>query len=200
MEGMRPAARVLLTSVIPAFSDAGAGKDLGGRLDKLIEELRPYDEPLAGALQALMSAQAGGVKRAPPAKDGALAAPEEKSREKSLESVSGLFAPPAGAAGVAAGAPLIDMPELAEAPALSALDLSSHSPPPVVDASALIAAMLVNLAPAKNEYESALPRLAHVAAAAQAELALIEEAKTSARARRLLAQLETIKTCEQGLY
>jgi hypothetical protein len=193
MEGMRPAARVLLMSVIPAFSDSGASKDLGERLDRIVEDLRPYDEPLAGALQALMAAQAGGVKRAPP---------EEKRQEKSVDSLPGLIK----ALSLGEDALPVALPSMAialSAPLLSASRaeaLKFPSRPAAVDASALIAAMLDNLAPEKDEFEAALPRLAHLAAAAQAELSLIEEAKTSPAARRLLVQLETIKVCEQGLY
>lgn len=209
LEGMRPAARVLLTSVIPAFADKGASRDLGERLHRIVEELRPYDEPLAEALRALMAAQAGGVARFK-------AAEEKVEREpKSVDHLNGIDLHP-----VARPAPpeedmLIDIPgyipmissatvralEPSELRAvLLASDLSAHSPPPAVDASALIAAMLDNLSPSKYEFGSALPRLAHAAAAAQAELALIEEAKTSPEARRLFAQLERIKTCERGLY
>ena len=209
LEGMRPAARVLLTTVIPAFSDAGADKDLGARLDKLVAALRPYDKPLAGALEALMAAQAGGVRRfltddeilgKPAVSHGLSPAPSKRAKKKSVESIPGLFAAPTGVAGIAGMASLPELPDLV-IPKLSALSLSSHPAPPVVDASALIAAMLANLAPVKNDYMPAsLPRLAHAAAAAQAELVLIEEAKTSPEARRLLVQLETIMTCEQGLY
>ena len=103
--------------------------------------------------------------------------------------------PPMGVTSAGAGAPA--PPLLIEA--LSA-SFNSPVPPPPIDASALIAAMLSNLSPAKNDLGAALGRLAHLTAAAQAELALIEEAKTSPAARRLLAQLETIKACERGLY
>jgi TusA-related sulfurtransferase len=193
-------------------------------LDKIAADLRPYDEPLAGALQALMSAQPGGVlhvfsdeelaekpvfrasarKKNPELTDALQPAgrtvPKKKSREKSVDSIPGLIAPPAGVAGM-----VLTVPPYLLKPVegLSALEfgLSSHPAPSVVDAPALIAAMLANLAPVKNDYmPAALPRLAHAAAAAQAELALIEEAKTSPEARRLLVQLETIMTCEQGLY
>lgn len=217
MEGMRPAARVLLSAVIPAFSDSGAYGDLGGRLDRLVEDLRPYDGPLAGALQALESAQNGGVQRAPPRKE-APEKPEDSMAGLSaaFEAVSTSFtspappppmgmlsagtgatapSPPMGVTSAGAGAPA--PPLLIEA--LSA-SFNSHVPPPPIDASALIAAMLSNLSPAKNDLGAALGRLAHLTAAAQAELALIEEAKTSPAARRLLAQLETIKACERGLY
>ncbi|HXT01543.1 MAG TPA: thioredoxin family protein [Elusimicrobiota bacterium] len=171
LEGMRPAARVLLTSVIPAFSDAGAVDDLGGRLDKIAEDIRPYDEPLASALQRLMAEQRGGVERTAVLPDA----------QKSTDTLDGLSA---------------RLKSISDT-----LELSAHAPPPPVDANALVAAMLDGLSPSKNEAaDASLARLAHLAAAAQAELALHEEAKTSPEARRLLAQLETIKTCEGGLY
>jgi hypothetical protein len=205
MQGMRPAARVLLTTVIPAFSDAGASDDLAGRLDRIVADLRPYDEPLAGALQAMMSAQAGGVQRGlppDPAGVGKDAEAPGRKQEKPLESIAGFFAPPASRPGLDAPAALSVLPALLKAPSLStaAWEWSSRAPTPAVEASALVAAMFGNLAPPKNEYDPPLSRLAHLAAAAQAELALIEEAKTSPEARRLFAQLEAIKTCEQGLY
>jgi hypothetical protein len=206
LEGMRPAARVLLTTVIPVFSDAGANKDLGGRLDRIAEDLRPYDEPLAAALQAMMAAQPGGVRRAPPNEDSPKGSVDsipplsgEKPAHHKISPSSGSLAGLDDLPFVLPIAPLAFKPlELAGA---LAVELKSHPSPPPVDSTALIAAMLNTLAPAKDDfYGSALPRLAHLAAAAQAELALIEEAKTSPQARRLLAQLETIKTCERGLY
>ncbi|HEX4049145.1 MAG TPA: thioredoxin family protein [Elusimicrobiota bacterium] len=220
LDGMRPAARVLLAAVIPAFGGQAAAKDLGGTLDALAADLRPYDEPLAGALETLTAEQAGGVLRAPP---------PAKSVD-SLAGVSGNTPPkedppgwtrhvlkPAPASGVKQAAPDADvlsdaieaMPPIEALPAELAaplpaadalLDFDPHAPPPPVEASALIDAMLDTLSPSRYEMGASLPRLAHVAAAAQAELALIRAAKASKEARRLLAQLKTIKTCERGLY
>lgn len=171
LDGMRASARVLLGAVIPAFSDGGAFRDLGGRLDRIREEVRPLDAPLAEAIGALMAEQAGGVERAANLPDAQVSTDTMGGVMSSLKSI------------------------------LESAELSKHGPPAALSADELIGAMLDGLSPSRDETADVkLLRLAHLAAAAQAELALHEEAKTSPEARRLMAQLETIKTCEQGLY
>ena len=187
ISGLRTEARVMLKVAMPAFERPMTDDELQKELQGLARSISPHDPPLARAIGALI-APARGARPAyesklktPALADAAVAVSESKAEEKASETYSGL------AQFLVANTPL---GSTAKEPAVS-----------YFDADHLTSLMLANLNTSEIEaHEVALARLAHLVAVAKAELALRDEAKTSKKAQRLLAELEALKTCERALY
>jgi hypothetical protein len=182
--GLKREARALMAAVLPAFGEPLAGAALEARLKETAARLRPDDAPLADALAAMAS----------------IARVDARKRRADLRSTAPAAAPLPD---------LVDDDELRRALAASNGEKSAAKPaapkepdPGAFTADDLVKAMWRNVGPGDyDSYEDiSLFRLAHLAAAAQAELALRREAASSPKARKLVSQLESLQNCERGLY
>ncbi|MBI3552455.1 MAG: thioredoxin family protein [Elusimicrobia bacterium] len=185
IRGLKPEARVLLKTVVPAFASDLAGQGLVDLILARAQVLRADDPVLAEALES----QAAAVLR------------ERREFQARISSKSSFLVPPPG---------LDKVPDWKDALLEAATGKAVVKAPPAnprreddvyFTSSYLIQAMLFNIAPAEYDADSVpMARLAHLAAATEAELALRAEAKTSAKAKLLLKQFDSMVACEAGLY
>ncbi len=187
MRGLKREARVLLAAVLPDFSQPLAGAALERRLDQVAARLKPEDAPLAAALSA-MARVARADARARQARMPTPSLARTLSLDDEALSVSG---------------PLGAQPDKLDAkPVRTAVASPKEPDPGDFTSDDLTKAMWRNIGPGDYEnYEDiSLFRLAHLAAAAEAELALREQARSSPKARKLVSELESLQSCERGLY
>ncbi len=178
--GLKREARVLLTTVLPEFSGKIVGAALQGKIDALSARLRPVDAPLADALAALAS----------------IARRDARARALKIKSMS--VSPTLSIAPIDFGAEVAVSSTATTEKKSADEEVEEGS----FNSDALQRAFWRNIGP--GEYDSidgiSLFRLAHLVAAAEAELALRAQGRTSPRARRLVKQLDELQDCEKGLY
>ncbi|NNN07286.1 MAG: hypothetical protein HKL90_15445 [Elusimicrobia bacterium] len=169
--GLKREARVLLTTVLPDFARPLAGAALEKYLDEVAARLKPEDAPLADALSAMAR-----VARA-----------DARARQAQM---------PASLASPLAALSTVDASTTVSVAAQKEPD------PGNFNSDELTKAMWRNIGPGDYEtYEDiSLFRLAHLAAAAEAELALRDQARQSPKARTLVSELDSLQDCERGLY
>jgi len=181
--GLKREARVLLERVMPALGQRLGGAALEKQLKEVAEHLRPDDGPLADALIAMAGiARADALKRRAEAAQASHAGGLDESAPRLALSLS---------------------PDILRAAGLAEEEPAEKEPGPgQFTADELAKAMWRNISPGEYDFteDISLFRLAHLTAAALAEISLRREAKSEPRARKLLAELESLQTCERGLY